>query len=150
MEWHYATVWKPKFDLDDYGFEPHWWDAEVRSAELDRNEFFRWTLDGHEVARAHIDHGSEFKIHYDALMRHSEPTYSIPFFEVRGNSRRQGIGREAIRQLEDKYPDQLLAAFSENADGFWANNGWVLCARADGDTLFRPLFASAPKRHGAT
>lgn len=145
-EWQYATVRKPAFNLDSRGFESQWWDIDVRPATRNRDEFYRWTINDVEVARAHVQLDTEIDGEYLRLGRIPELAHDLPFFEVHGDFRSQGIGLEAVRQLETKYSDRILTAFSEQADHFWTKAGWLHCKRADESPLYRPLFVRLPAR----
>jgi len=58
-------------------------------------------------------------------------------------TRRRGLGREAVRLLEEAHPGRQLAAFSQRADEFWGALGWQRHIQLNRNPqLYRPLFVS--------
>lgn len=142
----YAVGWKSPFPPNAEGFTSQWWDMPVRSKNPNANEFYHWTMDGREVARALVKPGEKIFDRYEGIYAPFELVCNLQFFEVKGDLRIRGIGREAIRQLEIEFFDQTLIAFSEQADRFWRSVGWQLCPRVDHDPRYRPLFVRLPIR----
>ena len=111
------------FDLDNQGFERQWWDRRLDAATRHNAEFYRWTLFDQEVARAHVSLDSEIGGEYIGIGTMPELAHDITFFEVHSRFRLQGIGSGAIDELEGRFPDRILTAFSKRAGGFWASRG---------------------------
>jgi hypothetical protein len=45
-----------------------------------------------------------------------------------------------VKELERRFPNRRLLAFSEEADGFWTSLGWERFDHPDGPRFYRPLF----------
>ncbi|MBB5840631.1 hypothetical protein [Kribbella italica] len=131
-------AFQPPFD-DRAGFNEDWW--VYRQVNGESNDWWSITDEtGEDVARAEIDVESTSG---DAYGVHAPPGgfTEIEFFEVRADRRRTGIGTGAIHLLTQAYTDRTFAAFSEDADIFWAALGWTGYAHPT-DPTYRTLFIS--------
>src|ERR1700734_2662157 len=99
------------------GFEERWWN---RTVHPEASEWFSF-LDagGTEIARAECIPGQHIGTAYAGVSIPEDGFVEIAFLEVREGTRRQGVGREVIRLLNETHPGRQLAAFSEHADEFW-------------------------------
>lgn len=125
------------------GFTEHWWDlANTRRVNDEYSIYYQLLRNGEEIGRAEVLGNNTLEGPYqgvDCPLGVNE----ISFFEIREDFRREGYGRKFAEFLKKAYPDQILAAFSEEADDFWGNIGWFYCPREEGDTRFyRKLFLS--------
>lgn len=127
------------FDLDVAGFNEDWWNLRVGRVGTSHRDWFSFTLDGQEVARAEVDYAARLGGDYvgPPLPR---DIIDIDFFEVRADRRGEGIGRQAVGLIMSCYAGRLLTAFSEQADEFWEAIDWQRRARVDGSKLHRALF----------
>jgi hypothetical protein len=66
----------------------------------------------------------------------------ILLLEVRGDLRLRGVGHAAVQAIAAEYPSTRLAAFSEDADGFWSSLGWAAHVRSTNGPAYRTLFVS--------
>lgn len=129
------------FNLETPGIEPDWWGHIVGPVWDQPSEFFSVEIDGTEVARAEVERPT-----IDGYVGVAPGTMVVElvFFEVRESHRRLGLGREAVAMIMQHYGDEVFAAFSEDADDFWAGIGWRSYPRIDGDAGYRTLFMHHP------
>lgn len=134
------------FDLDVEGFNEDWWNPRIGRVGTSHHDWFSFTLDEQEVARAEIDYAAHLGGDYvgPPLPR---SIIDIDFFEVRADRRGEGIGRQAVGLITSRYPDRLLTAFSEQADEFWDAIDWQRRTRVDGSKLHGALFVWDGRQH---
>lgn len=105
------------------GFEDRWWHEFRYDAE-----HLRWySVDSvcEEVARVELELDADCGTSY-GITPPAEGFVEITFIEVRENQRRRGIGRRTVEFLTNHlHPGRQFAAFSEEADEFWASLGWT-------------------------
>jgi len=123
------------------GFNERWWNRLVQG---ERWEWFSFLdVGGTEVARAECVPGAHVGRAYASVSIPADGFVEIAFLEVRAGTRRQGVGREVVRLLEEAHPGRQLAAFSEHADEFWSALGWQRHIRLNRNPQpYRPLFVS--------
>lgn len=141
---HGQAILGPAYDLADPGFSSSWRNRPIRVGFSSNSYFYRWTLEDQEVARTHVQDGSTVKREYAALSQTDRDILEVVLFKVRAEWQGEGIGRAAVRQLQDLYRDAVLIAFSENADEFWNHIGWQRIPRRDKSASYRPLFVHWP------
>lgn len=136
-----AVPWGSPFEPEVPGFNDQWWQRNRGLTQRSTMCLYSFMYDSEEVARAEVlvpPHKLEARyIGLDSPCLAVE----ISFFEVRAEYRRRGFGRESVQLITETFPEELLFAFSEQADHFWGGIGWKHHRRADeGFSRFRPLF----------
>lgn len=126
------------FSLDVPDFTDQWWNRQVDRVQGQRSDFLSFTLHGEEVARAEVDRDTIDNIYVG--LTPAPQVVELVFFEVRQSHRRKGIGRTAVDLITERYDGEMLIAFSQCADDFWAGIGWRHHPREDGSSDYRPLF----------
>jgi len=111
--------WTP-FEPSD-NFTSRWWEGQSHNKDPWYVQVIR---DGDEVGRVELLPKDGLNPSYGVDPHLASTALEIRFFEVSSTCRRQGIGRAIIRELEAQHPDRALAAYSMNADDFWASLGW--------------------------
>ncbi|MGO2864573.1 GCN5 family acetyltransferase [Corynebacterium casei] len=129
------------------GFERTWWHSRagyVGSDPFSDKDYIQFLIDETEVGRAEV---TDWVLTDTYVGVHSEiAAKQITFFEIHQDNRRKGYGTEFISYLIAHYSELPLAAFSENADEFWAGIGWHHFPRRDGEgqPYIRNLYVSGP------
>jgi len=139
--WITPTVAETPFEVVE-GYNERWWNHLLTQGE--RSEWFSFLdVDGTEVARAESIPEAHIGRTYAGVSTPAEGFVQIAFLEVPEGTRRRGVGREAVRLLQEAHPGRQLAAFSEHADEFWGALGWQRHTRLNRNPQrYRPLFVS--------
>ncbi|MFI7515714.1 GNAT family N-acetyltransferase [Micromonospora echinofusca] len=128
---------------DNEEFNPHWW---KRFSYLTGSYMlFEVRTGGVEVARIELD-SDVATDEYVGAPELGDVALEIQFIEVASSRRGRGIGSKVVQLLEEKYCNRRLVAFSEDADGFWASQGWNRYDHQEGWPRYRPLFVSGSTR----
>lgn len=127
-------TWRTPFDDTAEGFNPRWWLSMTFSKD---DDCWTFSLNGVEVARALINRGTINNVYENLTPAPS--IVDIVLFEVRAQYRNKGIGHEAVSLILERYPNEMITAFSEQADEFWSSVGFRYHQRTD-DERTRPLF----------
>lgn len=120
------------------GFNTRWWSTGFYRAETQEDQYLGFYLGESEVARAKVQIQP-----IGNLYENFEPpslVTEIFFLEVHQAFRGQGVGRAIVQLLVDRYPGELLVAFSEGTDEFWRALSWRYHPRLDGDQRHRSFF----------
>lgn len=128
------------------GFTERWWNDNHRIGRVSnqKSQLFSFVRDGEELARAEVDRGTIGNIYVD--LTPAEEIVDIVFFEVHEAHRGKGIGRAAIELILQQYPDDMVIAFSEEADDFWSGIGWKHHPRVEDPEMYRSLFVHDARR----
>jgi len=123
-------------------YNDRWWSGIERPSSLKRI-WFSATIDEAEVARIFVEERVSIDEDYGVPRTRRAQLLEIPFFEVAVSYRGMGIGKRVIDLITDSEPTATFAAFSEDADGFWASLGWNRFIRSDHEerpSMYRPLY----------
>jgi len=123
-------------------YNDRWWSGIVHSSSR-RSTWFSATICEEEVARIHVEERSTIGGDYGVPRTPHAHLLEIPFFEVAVSHRGKGIGKRVIDLITAAEPTASFAAFSEEADGFWASLGWSRFIRKDHEerpSMSRPLY----------
>lgn len=128
------------------GFNEQWWSRDPVYPDSERI-YLQATMNEVEVAR--IELNPSFSIqHYADTPTLGDKGLEIAFFEVHEHHRCSStrIGTRIIKLLTELYPHHRFAAFSEQADGFWASLGWREHLHANPEEIhfYRPLYIQPP------
>lgn len=112
--------WTLPFD-DAVEYEhPNWWNRQIGGDQ--------WLLqvieDGTEAARVEFDDPGGINPTYADVPELGPERLEIQFIEVATAARGRGVGTQVVRELMKRHPDRRLFAYSQDADGFWAQLGW--------------------------
>lgn len=124
---------------DSPDFEPRWWSKIVRGSERSVRHFSAMVWD-QEVARIELVEKDRLNPDFIDVPSSSNGFLEISFFEVATPVRRRGLGTESIGAVAEAFTGRSLAAYSEDADGFWASLGWDRFEHGEDPQLFRPLY----------
>lgn len=134
------------FPTDDPEFRDWWWNGNSGRLGEDpfgSTEYVEFLVDGKDVGRAKLTNWqlSASYVGIDTKRFVKE----IWFFEIRSSACGQGHGTEFASLLAEQFTGTPLIAFSEGADEFWENIGWIYYPRKDGDaSSYWKLFVSEP------
>jgi hypothetical protein len=108
------------FEPGTDGFYDAWW---VDVSPEPSKRYFRFEMQGREVARAQVDEAStDFG---DPPGQQPETVVKIEFFEVGEGWRGDGSGRAAVELLCGRYTGQLMTLISSESGAFWTQIGWA-------------------------
>lgn len=126
-------------------FTDGWWNEVPYNYGDGGTEFLSFNLGEFEVARAEIEFNKSPGNLY-RVPKLAQRYIDLAFFEVAENSRRRGIGSAAVDAVVERYPGYGVLAYSEDADEFWASQGWVRFEHSR-NPRNRPLFVRAHDGH---
>ncbi|SHR98514.1 acetyltransferase, gnat family protein [Mycobacteroides abscessus subsp. abscessus] len=114
--------WVPPFDWSVAYAQGHWWDAPRIHAK--DPWFIQVLAAGVEVGRVEIDDPGTISTEYQGIPPVRSERLEIQLIEVATVARGRGIGTRIVRELEARFPERRLFAYSQGADGFWDSLGW--------------------------
>jgi GNAT superfamily N-acetyltransferase len=129
-----STGWRP-FPSDPR-FELDWWDR--RTSFPPDGIWVAAAVGDTEVIRVELDESCQPDDYLDTASLGGRPL-EIQFLEVAKDSRLQGLGTAMVHAIADRFPNRVLMAFSEGADGFWESLGWSRVDHPEG-WPYQPLF----------
>jgi GNAT superfamily N-acetyltransferase len=109
------------FDRRTKGFDRDWWCGN--DAPPGR-EYLTFALEGVELVRAQIDPVSTDVDEYVGLDLPAV-VVKIEFFEVSKRVRGQGLGRQTVAGIVERYAGRSFTVASADAGGFWTKIGWT-------------------------
>lgn len=125
----------PPFDEAVSYAHPDWWNPLLLSID---DPWYVQALEADaEVARVELKEDVDIE-HYANVPTIGSERLEIAFIELATVEYGRGIGTQTVRALEQRHRDRRLLAYSEEADGFWAELGWESFHHPDGD--WRTLF----------